>query len=108
MRGDRTAYVLVRGDVDWQGDPTGEPDRELIANDCALIPSVNKDNGSLVAGEALLVIFPGAKRLPEPEDEIEVKDKIGDEGVWQIDGDIAHFTKSGSSKAWMFNVRKQR
>lgn len=107
MRGDRTVYVLREPAKDWQGDPIpgSEPLRQLVAHDCAYIPKTNADDGSLVAGEGLLVVFPGAKAVPRPEDSLEIS---LEEGVWQIDGDVAPYTKGGQPRAWMMNVRTQR
>ena len=104
MRGDQTVYVLKAAEEDWQGDPIDEPERVLVATDCAFIPKTNTDDGSLVAGEGMLVVFPDAENVPEPDDEVE----IGSRGIWQIDGDVAEFTKGGTTRSWMMNVRKQR
>lgn len=106
MRGDRTVHILRAPEKDWQGDPVegSVEQREFVADDCAFIPSVNADNGLLVTGKALLAIFPGAAAIPEPDDEVE----ISGEGVWQMDGDVAHYTKSGDDKAWMSNITKLR
>lgn len=107
MRGDRTVHVLRKPEVDWQGDPVpgAEPARQLVATDCAYIPKTNADDGTLVAGEGLLVVFPGAQNVPRPEDALEIS---LEEGVWQVDGDVAAYTKGGQIKSWMMNVRSQR
>lgn len=105
MRGDRTVHVIREPETDWQGDPIGTGDRELVATDCSYIPKTNEDDGSLVSGEGLLVIYPGTTNVPRAADRIEI---AGEDNPWEIDGDVAHFTKGGQTKAWMCNVRKQR
>lgn len=101
-RGTEKITVVGRApEVDWQGDPVGDPedDRELVG--CIVWSPTTRDRPDVVL-EARGVFVPVGNEPPKADDEL-----LYDGLDWSIDGAIGpQRKKNGRLLGWQFSMRR--
>lgn len=101
MRGSETIIVTPKGDVDWQGDPTGATQSAYPIAGCVIWPVMRADDGSLIPN--VLDVYVPIGTLG-PEDGVDARGH----NDWSIDGGTEgrYVTKSGRDKGLIFRIKR--